>query len=179
MIKEDNTNRQVNDIKITIIILLGKTGIGKSTFANFILKYDHDIFENSGSWQSCTKEIQSMIGNQGTISSGILVIDSFGIFDSEQSNEKIIKKIIVKLKENFAEGLNCILMLFNGTEPRFDEYAQKQIELYLKIFTVKNFWSHVSLVFTKFYEYFPQKVYDRMKEERINGFVCIFRDKVK
>ena len=69
-------------------------------------------------------------------------------------------------------------MLFNGTEPRFDEYAQKQIELYLKIFPVKNFWSHVSLVFTKFYEYFPQKVYDRMKEERINGFVSIFRDKV-
>ena len=69
-------------------------------------------------------------------------------------------------------------MLFNGTEPRFDEYAQKQIELYLKIFPVKNFWSHVWLVFTKFYKYFPQKVYDRMKEERINGFVSFFRDKV-
>ena len=31
-----------------------------------------------------------MIGNQGTISSDILIIDSPGIFDSEQSNEKII-----------------------------------------------------------------------------------------
>jgi len=178
MLNVGNINDKVNDINITKILLLGKTGVGKSTFANFILKYDHDIFEKSGLGHSCTKEIQSMIGNQGTILSDILIIDSPGIFDSEKSNEEIIKKLIIKLKENFAEGLNCILILFNGTDPRFDEYVQRQIELYLKIFPVKNFWSHVSLVFTKFYEYFPQQVYDKMKEERINGFVSIFREKL-
>ena len=32
MIKEDNANDKVNDIKITKILLLGKTGLGKSTF---------------------------------------------------------------------------------------------------------------------------------------------------
>ena len=178
MLNVSIANNKVNEINIIKMLLLGKTGVGKSTFANFILKYDQDIFGKSGLGQSCTKEIQSMIGNQGTISSGILIIDSPGIFDSEKSNEEIIKQLIEKLKENFAEGLNCILMLFNGTDPRFDEYVQKKIELYLKIFPVKNFWSNVLLVFTKFYEYFPQQVYDRMKEERINRFVSIFRDKV-
>ena len=69
-------------------------------------------------------------------------------------------------------------MLFNGTDPRFDEYTEKQIQLYLKIFPIKNFWSHISLVFTKCYEYFPQQIYDKMKEERINGFLSIFKEKV-
>ena len=179
MINANNVNAQVfNDINITKILLLGKTGVGKSTFANFILKYDHDVFEKSGSGNSCTKDIQSMIGNQGTISSEILIIDSPGIFDSEKTNEEILKNIIIKLKQNFADGLNCILMLFNGTDPRFDEYTEKQIQLYLKIFPIKNFWSHISLVFTKCYEYFPQQIYDKMKEERINGFLSIFKEKV-
>ena len=174
----DNNAQELNDIDITKILLLGKTGVGKSTFANFILKYDHDVFENSGLGNSCTKEIQSMIGNRDSIASQLLIIDSPGIFDSEKTNEEILKKIILKLKENFAEGLNCILILFNGTDPRFDEYVEKQIQLYLKIFPVKNFWSHVSLVFTKCYEYFPQQIFEKMKEERIKGFVSIFKEKV-
>lgn len=174
---QNNANHQ-QDINITKILLLGKTGVGKSTFANFILKYDHDVFEKSGSGKSCTKEIQSMIGNQNTISEDLLIIDSPGIFDYEKTNEEIIKKIIIKLKENFANGLNSILIFFNGTDPRYDEYVEKQIQLYLKIFPVKNFWSHVSLVFTKIYEYFPQQVYDKMKEERISGFVSIFKSKI-
>ena len=138
----------MDDINITKILLLGKTGVGKSSFANFILKYDHDVFEKSGSGRSCTQEVQSMIGNRDTIASEILIIDSPGVFDSEKTNEEIIKKIIVTLKENFADGLNCILLLFNSADPRFDEYVEKQIQLYLKIFPVQNFWSHVSLVFT-------------------------------
>ena len=69
-------------------------------------------------------------------------------------------------------------MLFEGTAPRFDEYVEKQIQLYLKIFPVQNFWSHVSLVFTKFFEYFPDQAYNKMKEERINGFVSVFKEKV-
>lgn len=168
----------MNDINITKILLLGKTGVGKSSFANFILKYDRDVFQKSGSGRSCTQEVQSMIGNRNTIASELLIIDSPGVFDSEKTNEEIIKKIIVQLKQNFADGLNCILLLFNSTDPRFDEYVEKQIQLYLKIFPVKNFWSHVSLVFTKCYEYLPQQIFNKMKEERINGFVSLFKEKV-
>ena len=74
--------------------------------------------------------------------------------------------------------LNCILMFFNGSDPRFDEYVEKQIQIYLKIFPIQDFWTHVSLIFTKCYEYFPQQIFDRMKEERINGFISVFKEKV-
>ena len=175
---EIENNEEQNIINIIKILLLGKAGVGKSTFANFILKYGHDVFEKSGLGKSCTKEIQSMIGNKDTISSDILIIDSPGIFDSEKTNEEILKNIIIKLKQNFAEGLNCILLFFNVSDPRFDEYVEKQIQIYLKIFPIQDFWTHVSLVFTKCYEYLPQQVFERMKEERIKGFISVFKEKV-
>lgn len=175
----DNENNQnQKEINIIKMLLLGKAGVGKSTFWNFFLKYGREVFKKSGLGKSCTKEIQSMIGNEGTISSDFLIIDSPGIFDSEKTNEEIIKKIIIKLKQNFAEGLNCILMFFNGSDPRFDEYVEKQIQIYLKIFPIKDFWAHVSLIFTKCYEYIPQQVFDKMKDERINGFVSVFKEKI-
>ena len=86
----------------------------------FFLKYGCDIFKKSVLGKSCTQEFQSILGNEGIISSDILIIDSPGIFDSEKTNEEIIKKLIIQLKQNFAEGLNCILMFFNGSAPRFD-----------------------------------------------------------
>ena len=168
----------MQEINVTKILLLGKTGVGKSTFANFILKYDRDVFQKSSSGNSCTREIQSMIGNKNTIASDLLIIDSPGMYDSEKTNEEIIKKIVSQLKENFADGLNCILLFFDGNAPRVDENVEKMIQLYLKIFPIKNFWSHVSLVFTKVYEYFPQQIYQKMKEERTNGFVSLFMEKI-
>ena len=36
----------------------------------------------------------------------------------------------------------------------------------------------MSLVFTKCYEYLPQQIFNKMKEERINGFVSLFKEKV-
>jgi GTPase Era involved in 16S rRNA processing len=161
----------MQEINVTKILLLGKTGVGKSTFANFILKYDRDVFQKSSSGNSCTREIQSMIGNKNTIASDLLIIDSPGMYDSEKTNEEIIKKIVSQLKENFADGLNCILLFFDGNAPRVDENVEKMIQLYLKIFPIKNFWSHVSLVFTKVYEYFPQQIY-RKKREQMD--LCLF-----
>ncbi|XP_067312188.1 interferon-induced very large GTPase 1 isoform X2 [Pseudorasbora parva] len=81
------------------IVLLGKTGVGKSATGNTIL--GRDAFKAELSHQSITKETQRETAE--TNGRHIAVIDTPGLFDTELTNEEIQREIS-----------NCISMILPG-----------------------------------------------------------------
>ena len=133
-------------------ILLGKTGVGKTSLLNVI--YNNNIGKVGYSSQSETKTSNYYCIKEKTESEIIYfcIIDTPGLYDTNgfdidknQKNEimKIISKEKIKIKG--------ILFLSNFQNERFDASEQDTLIQYNAIFPLKDFWKRVILVFTHYY----------------------------
>ena len=102
------------------ILLIGKTGCGKSTIANKILCLDddHRIFDVQQSYQAVTTKIRNSISNIriGSSTYSINVIDTIGFSDTRKSGAKsddaIMKEIKKEMQDRAPEGINLLIFVF-------------------------------------------------------------------
>ena len=143
------TEEELNNSKV--LLLIGRTGHGKTTFMNALVniysgitfndkfRYLLVINENQKQTKSITKEITiyKIRSKQSLNYPPLIIIDTPGFGDTE--GEKEDKMNLIKFKEFFdskkIKYINCILYIIIGADPRFGENDKNIINYLLNLFS--------------------------------------------
>ena len=134
------------------MVVIGKTGTGKSTLANALLLGENleeeEMFNTSASINACTYLTSSAEGT--LLKNGVnplKVVDTPGLSESMSKDaEHVINMIKFLKKEVRFVKLFCFTV--NGQETRFDQATR----LLLKTFEASlgpEFWDHCAVVYTR------------------------------
>ena len=149
----------MTDNEIYRILVFGPTGAGKSQFCNFTLKdLDNIINKVSNSLNSCTQNPQSNFFKRNGINCEL--IDTAGNNDTDNNDIKNLEKVCEYLKTKGC--INYIILLLNY-EDRLQKDTRDYIETLGKIFTPKEFYTHLCVIFT----HLPEKENQKVKEKKI------------
>ena len=123
------------------ILLLGITGVGKSSLGNFLL--GQGLFKVNDTPDAVTLEIEKIERN------GLTIIDTPDFFSLEEKNKYLedYKNLIYYIKSR--GELNGIIIVMNSQEKRFSEDIQTMIKMICNNFEYRHFKT-ISFVFTKF-----------------------------
>ncbi|XP_075254518.1 uncharacterized protein LOC142345937 [Convolutriloba macropyga] len=133
------------------LLVIGKTGTGKSTLCNVIagLYPNSDCFPVSGAAESCTKTTQ--LGNilfNGDRERPISIIDTFGFSDpGNHEDVGVISDLVIKLREN-CDYVNLFAIVVNGQNPRLDGSLVGMISIFEEMFG-NQFWKQVVVIFSR------------------------------
>ena len=133
-------------------ILIGKTGVGKTSLLNVIFGEEKGKVgytsksETSSSNYYCTK---NKIGSEYIY---FCIIDTPGLYDTQGGDiDKIQKQEIMKLISEENIIIKGLLFLTNFQNERFDASEQNSLIEYNAIFPLKEFWKRIILIFTHYY----------------------------
>ncbi|CAG8673242.1 14102_t:CDS:2 [Cetraspora pellucida] len=126
------------------VLLLGRTGNGKSTVANVIS--DSDKFAESEYGVSETRGIQEEVFRVENENIDFHIIDTIGIGDTRFGEKEVLNKL-ADATNAIKNGLNQILFVTSG---RFTEEEVKAYTLLRTVFFADNIGEYTTVVRTKF-----------------------------
>ena len=126
-------------------LVLGKTGVGKSSFINGISEGNaHCLVQDSKN--AVTIELNAVQFDKNGIC--YKFIDTPGLQDAKGDTPNINE--IQKAASEYPDFVYIIILL-SFQEDRIDKSIINTLETYMKIFPIQYFWEHVLLVYSKVY----------------------------
>ena len=96
------------------VVVVGKTGAGKSTVANKVLGLEKFAVKNVAC--SVTSEVEARCSSFYDQSSrtryNFKIIDTLGVFDTKHKNDDVMTKIKTFFQKDSPEGINLVLFVF-------------------------------------------------------------------
>jgi GTP-binding protein EngB required for normal cell division len=133
----------MKDIKT--ILLIGRSGRGKSTLANVVTNTSD--FKESSSSVSETKKIQ--LGNFKENNVDYQIIDTPGIGDTKMSDNEVLD-IIAEAIYRARDGVSQVFFVIDG---RFDQYEMATYDLLRTMLFDENITKHTTVVRTRFADF--------------------------
>ena len=134
-------NMKIDESIEKAFVLLGETGVGKSSFINGITKAQNcEIGDDSS---SCTKEIHMV--NKIINGTNFYMIDTPGFGDSIIKEEKIIE-ILQNLRKY--QRICSILICLKYNDTKLNKNVRRILMEIMNIFPAKNFWEHTLIIRT-------------------------------
>lgn len=120
------------------IVVLGKTGAGKSTVCNHIAgRYAFPVADSAASVTMTTNHAEVVFQEPDNIEYHFKVIDTVGVFDHKRTNNAVIKDIKKYFRNKIPEGLSLFVFVFK--QGRFTPEEKATFD-----FLISNFKEHIS-----------------------------------